>query len=82
MHPHKRILQVITTAGPRIKALKQKPFEVILSFSNNGIRVVEDNSSSVCRRKKKTMELLSRSRRIVYGGVLPFTTNHKREKAN
>eukprot|EP00039_Didymoeca_costata_P007053 m.95908 g.95908 ORF g.95908 m.95908 type:complete len:708 (+) comp13521_c0_seq1:241-2364(+) len=36
--------QVITTAGPRIKMLKQKPVDVTLSFSGNGIRIIGDES--------------------------------------
>eukprot|EP00729_Bicosta_minor_P000253 gene253-8694_t len=33
--------QAISTAGPRIKALKQKAVDVVLSFTTNGIRVAD-----------------------------------------
>ena len=36
--------QVITTAGPRLKALKQKPTDVFLTFTRNEIRAVEGDT--------------------------------------
>ena len=35
------LVQVIASAGPRLKALKLKPTEVMLSVSSSGVRVSE-----------------------------------------